>query len=73
MGEGKIRKAMEPFGQVDSSLARKYEGTGLGLQLTDSLIKAHGGTLNIKSTPGKGNIVTFRFGSDRVISLQEES
>src|SRR5688572_1146882 len=30
----KIEVAMSPFGQVDSSLARKYEGTGLGLPLT---------------------------------------
>ena len=73
MSKDEIRNAMEPFGQAESSLARKYEGTGLGLPLTDSLIKAHGGTLNIKSTPGKGTIVTFRMGSDRVISLREAS
>jgi len=73
MSKDEIRKAMEPFGQVESSLARKYEGTGLGLPLTDSLISAHGGTLNIESTPGKGTTVKFRMGPDRVVSLREAS
>jgi len=73
MEEEEIRKAMEPFGQVDSSLARKYEGTGLGFPLTDSHVKAHSGTLDTKSKTGEGTIVTFRFGPERIIPFLEAS
>lgn len=47
-----------PFSQVDSSLTRKHEGTGLGLALTKRLAELHGGTLSFKSTPNQGS--TFR-------------
>lgn len=47
-----------PFQQIDSSLTRKHEGTGLGLALTKRLAELHGGTLSFWSVPGKGS--TFR-------------
>ena len=56
----KMELAMSPFGQVDSSLARKYEGTGLGLPLTKRLVEMHGGTLEIHSEPGRGTVATVR-------------
>ena len=55
-----IPKALEPFGQVDSSLARKYDGTGLGLPLTRRMAELHGGSLVLDSAPGQGTIVTVR-------------
>jgi signal transduction histidine kinase len=51
-------KALEPFGQVDSSLARKYEGTGLGLPLTRLMVELHGGRLTLESALGHGTTVT---------------
>jgi two-component system cell cycle sensor histidine kinase PleC len=54
----KIAVAMAPFGQVDSRLERKYEGTGLGLPLTKRLVELHGGTFELSSEPGKGTVVT---------------
>lgn len=45
-----------PFQQVDSSLTRKHEGTGLGLALTKSLAELHGGTISFQSTAGQGSI-----------------
>ncbi len=51
-------KAMQPFHQIDSSLARRYQGTGLGLPLTKSLVTLHDGVMEIESAPGKGTTVT---------------
>jgi len=62
-----IPKALERFGQVDSSLSRRYEGTGLGLPLTKALAELHGATLSIVSTPGTGTAVTVRFPADAVL------
>lgn len=45
-----------PFQQIDSSLARKHEGTGLGLALTKRLAELHGGTVSFRSAPGKGSV-----------------
>lgn len=61
MDEAGLNIALTQFGQVDSKLARKYEGTGLGLPLSQSLIEAHGGTLEIRSRLGHGTqaIVCF--------------
>jgi len=56
-----IPKVLSPFGQVDSSLSRKYEGTGLGLHLSQNLMKMHGGSLTIESQLDKGTLVTCRF------------
>jgi two-component system cell cycle sensor histidine kinase PleC len=60
-----IPRAMTPFGQVDSTLARKYEGTGLGLPLTRKFIRIMGGSFNIQSEVGKGTTI--------LISLPRES
>ena len=57
----KIAIALTPFGQVDSSLARQYDGVGLGLPLTKRLVELHDGTLEITSEPDKGTTVTVRF------------
>ena len=45
-----------PFQQIDSSLTRKHEGTGLGLALTKRLAELHGGTLSFRSVPGQGSV-----------------
>jgi signal transduction histidine kinase/HAMP domain-containing protein len=58
MSEDDIRVALEPFGQVDNRLERRYEGTGLGLPLTQSLVELHGGTLRVESEPGRGTRVS---------------
>jgi signal transduction histidine kinase len=60
-------KILKPFTQADSSLARRYEGTGLGLPLTKSLVELHNGRLELESTPQKGTTVCAIFPRDRVI------
>jgi signal transduction histidine kinase/plastocyanin/HAMP domain-containing protein len=58
MTEESIVTAREPFGQVDASLSRSFEGVGLGLPLAEALIKMHGGQLDIESEYGVGTTVT---------------
>jgi signal transduction histidine kinase len=58
MTEEETLRAMEPFHQIDSSLARRHQGTGLGLPLTKSLVTLHEGEMDIKSVPGEGTAVT---------------
>ena len=52
-----IPQVFEPFRQIDSTLSRKYEGTGLGLSLVKTLVELHGGDVRIESAPGKGTAV----------------
>ncbi|MDH5749809.1 MAG: ATP-binding protein [Rhodospirillales bacterium] len=68
MDDQDIDVALRPFDQVDSRLARKYEGTGLGLPLSKSLVEAHGGTLEIISKKGNGTTarVSFPLARDRI-------
>ncbi len=61
MSQGDVEKAFQSFGQVDSGLNRKYEGTGLGLPLTKKLLELHHGTIEITSELGKGTCVTLVF------------
>ena len=66
MASHEIQDAVQLFRQVDNSLSRRYEGTGLGLPLAIQLTELHGGTLTVDSTPGRGTTVTVRFPSERV-------
>lgn len=66
MNTKEVAIAMTKFGQVDGGLARKHQGTGLGLPLTQKLVEAHDGTLIISSKKGHGTTVTIRFPQDRV-------
>lgn len=50
--------ALTPFGRAESSYSADTGGTGLGLPLAKSLVEAHGGTLEVESTKGKGTTVT---------------
>jgi signal transduction histidine kinase len=57
----------EPFTQVDTSLRRKYGGTGLGLTISSKLAVMHGGTLTIESELGRGTTVRVNFPAGRVV------
>jgi len=54
----------QPFQQLDSSLSRQYEGTGLGLTLTQRLARLHGGDITLESDAGKGARFTIQLPLD---------
>ncbi|MCM0019158.1 MAG: PAS-domain containing protein [Tagaea sp.] len=67
MRESDIPIALQPFRQIESTLARAHQGTGLGLPLSLAIARMHGGTLDIESAPGKGTTVTLRLPPERTV------
>jgi len=49
-----LDRVLQPFVQVDSSLSRAHEGTGLGLPLVKAMAELHGGSLQLESGVGIG-------------------
>ena len=62
-----IPRALQPFTQVDGSLSRAHEGTGLGLPLAKRLVELHDGTLSIESALGEGTTVTVSLPISRLV------
>jgi signal transduction histidine kinase len=62
-----IPRALSPFDQLEDSWDRRYEGTGLGLPLTNALLTMHEGKLEIISAPGEGTTVIARFPAHRTV------
>jgi two-component system, cell cycle sensor histidine kinase PleC len=67
MDPDEIPLALEPFRQLEGSLNRRFEGTGLGLPLARRLTELHGGILDIISTKARGTIATVKLPASRVI------
>lgn len=65
-----IAIALAPFGQIESALSRKHQGTGLGLPLTKALVELHGGVLDLQSKLGEGTTVTLIFPAERVLAAK---
>ena len=57
--EEHFENIFKSFEQVDSSAAREYAGTGIGLSITKQLVGLHGGKIWVESTVGKGSRFTF--------------
>jgi PAS domain S-box-containing protein len=55
ISEDGLEKLFQPFSQIDSGLARKFEGTGLGLAMVKLLAELHGGTVAVQSAVGEGS------------------
>jgi PAS domain S-box-containing protein len=54
-----LKRLFKPFTQVDSSMTRQFEGTGLGLSLVKRMAELHGGSVSVESQLGKGSLFTI--------------
>ncbi len=57
--EEKLQAIFEPFQQVDDSVSRQYQGTGLGLTIVKQLVTAMGGTIRVESALNSGSRFIF--------------
>jgi signal transduction histidine kinase len=55
-----LPRLFQSFVQLDSSLARRHAGTGLGLALVKRLVELHGGKVLVQSRPGQGSRFTIQ-------------
>ena len=65
IAEGDLARVLDPFAQVENSMTRTREGSGLGLSLVRSLTDLHNGDLRIHSELGKGTEITISFPASR--------
>ena len=71
--EDRLAQVMEPFAQIDSSLSRRHQGTGLGLPLTKALTQQHGGEFILQSRLGQGTTATVRLPPHRLANQRPQS
>ena len=59
ISEDKVDLIFERFMQVDNTMTRKCEGSGIGLSIVESLVKLHGGNITVNSSKGRGSEFLF--------------
>jgi class 3 adenylate cyclase len=55
---GALKRIFEPFEQEDSTVGRCFEGIGLGLSVSEGVVRQHGGEISVKSVQGQGSVFT---------------
>lgn len=53
-----LKRIFEPFEQEDTSVGRRFEGIGIGLSVSDGVVRQHGGEINVTSVQGQGSVFT---------------
>ncbi len=64
MTPDQLDKVFSPYVQADSSIARRYGGTGLGLTICQNLVTMMGGSLDVQSVAGQGTTIAFTVALD---------
>ncbi len=71
--KNKQKKIFERFYQADSGMDRKFGGAGLGLTISQGIVKYHGGSIWVdNSTKGKGSTFRFNLPIDSVGNIEEK-
>jgi signal transduction histidine kinase len=65
--EEDLERVFEPFTQLDSTLARRYQGSGLGLYVSRALVAGHGGRLTLRSRVGEGTSAEIRLPARQLV------
>jgi signal transduction histidine kinase len=73
IAQADLPRLMKPFEQASRGYRERNGGTGLGLPLVDALVRLHGGTFRLESTPGAGTTATVRLPSAQGASPQARS
>ena len=69
-----MERLFKPFVQLDATLARQYEGTGLGLSLVLKFVELHGGGVSVESEPGQGSrfIVVLPWSDPEIVATPKK-
>jgi two-component system cell cycle sensor histidine kinase PleC len=68
-----LGKLGRPFEQVESHVTKSHHGSGLGLAIAKSLAELHGGSIRIRSAPGRGTLVLLRLPVEARLPQQDAS
>ncbi|QQP87767.1 PAS domain S-box protein [Skermanella sp. TT6] len=66
--ESRLPDLGKPFSRVENVMSRRYQGSGMGLFISKTLVERHGGTLTIASAEGHGTSVTVRLPAERLVA-----
>ncbi|MDJ0764565.1 MAG: ATP-binding protein [Myxococcota bacterium] len=72
ISEEYIDKIFDRFGQVDSSITKRYGGSGIGLALARELTELHRGAISVSSEPGVGSVFTVSIPTNLADQLPPE-
>jgi PAS domain S-box-containing protein len=59
--EATLARLFTPYTQADASTTRRFGGTGLGLTISDLLVRLMNGSMSVRSAPGQGSTFSVRF------------